>query len=100
MKYFIVSESNGHFIYITEDLVVSSPRFQWLKKNCILFTNEDEAKEYVMSKLDEKSENKIDEIVKEYDKIESKEDFEKLFDVKLDEKGYENLKSFIDYLKK
>lgn len=62
--------------------------------------DEDTANEYVMSKLEEKIENRFEKLAEDYDRIESKKDFEKLFDVKLDENSYERIKGFIDYLRK
>jgi len=100
MKVFIVNKVDDHFIITNEDLTVSSPRFQWLKKNCLVFMSEDAANEYVMSRIEEKTENRFEKLAEDYDRIESKEDFEKLFDVKLDEGSYERLKGFIDYLRK
>ncbi len=100
MKVFIVNKIDDHFVITNENLTISSPRFQWLKKNCLVFMSEDAANAYVMSKIEEKNGNRFEKLVEDYDRIESKEDFEKLFDVKLDEDGYERLKGFIDYLRK
>lgn len=100
MEWFVVNKIDDHFVITTENLPVSSPRLQWLRKNCIVFNNKDDANEYVMSKLEEKIENRFEKLAEDYDRIESKKDFEKLFDVKLDEGGYERLKGFIDYLRK
>lgn len=99
MKVFIVNKIDDHFVITNEDLTVSSPRFWGLMKNCLIFMNETAANEYVISRIEEKNKNRFKKLAEDYDKIESKEDFEKLFGVKLDDNGYENIKSFIDYLK-
>lgn len=99
MKVFIVNKIDDHFVITNEDLTVSSPRFQWLKKNCLIFRSQIAADEYVISRIEEKNKNRFEKLAEDYDRIESKEDFEKLLDVKLDESGYERLKGFIDYLK-
>jgi len=100
MKVFIVNKVDDHFIITSEEMMSGSPRLKWLKKNFLVFMDEDTANEYVMSKLEEKIENRFEKLAEDYDRIESKKDFEKLFDVKLDEGGYERLKGFIDYLRK
>lgn len=100
MKYFIVDEVNGHYIITSENLIESSPRFEWMKKNRILFQDEDSAKDFVRTKLEDKNETKMQKLVEDYEKVENRVDFENLFDLRLSELSYVKLKTFIDYLKK
>lgn len=100
MKYFIVDEVNGHFIITNENLIESSPRFEWMKKNRFLFQTEDSAQDFVKSKLEDKTEDRMRKLVEDYEKVETRVDFENLFDLRLSELSYIKLKSFIDYLKK
>ena len=100
MNYFIVDKVNDHYIITNENLVESSPRFQWMRRNKLLFTTEKEAQEYLKTQIEEKNETKMKRLAEEYDKIENKQDFEYLLGVEISDMSYLKLKSFINYLKK
>lgn len=100
MIYFIVDKVNDHYVITNENLVESSPRFQWIRKNKMIFSTESGAQDYLKKQIEERNETKMKRLVEEYDKIENKQDFEYLFNVEISDVSYLKLKQFIDYLKK
>lgn len=99
MIYFIVDKVNDHYVITNENLVESSPRFQWIRKNKMIFSTESGAQDYLKKQIEERNETKMKRLVEEYDKIENKQDFEYLFNVEISDVSYLKLKQFIDYLK-
>lgn len=94
MKFFNVEKKDNEYIITEVDYNINSQRYQWAKQNLNLFPDKDLAEKFILTE----TQMKYIKIFDDYSNITSKKDFEKLFDVSLNDDSYSKIKAAIDYL--
>ena len=108
MRYYRLVKDGDDFNIFVEEHSLSSPQFQYNKKNFKLFFSYEDALNYVLENsspeardeiVRQMEEEKMNKLFEDYMNVKSKSDFENLFDIKLSDESYTRLKNFIEFIK-